>query len=682
MKKVLLSYLGLVLILVGLIQGVKFMKLESTKNNITEVGGIEIVAKIDNKSFMLNENNIMRENKFKKTFLKGVNLGLGKPSSFPGEFAISKENYYKWFEQIKEMNSNVIRVYTLQSPAFYEALYEYNYNNKEDLYVIHGIWMNEDQIRKYENAYNKEITKTFLNESENIINAMHGDTMIPEQAGMASGYYKYDVSNYVIGWIVGIEWDPNFVINTNKENSKITSFKGKYVYTKNASPFECYLAKVTEHIIGYETTKYNMQRPTALSNWVTTDHLKHPNEPFIDEDKVSVNNDHIKATDKFVAGMFASFHVYPYYPDCLNYDMKYQKDKEINTYKAYIKELSNSMDLPILISEVGLPTSRGLSHVSRFSGYNQGNITEKQQGEYISSLVEDIYSNNNLGAIIFSWQDEWFKRSWNTMDNEDQDRRPFWLNVQTAEQNFGLLKFESVLEKNIDGLVDDWKNTDAKINIEHSENHLYILLKDYEFGKEKKVLTFNTISNQGIDMYDGKKISTEADFILEIDGEKNTRLKVDSYYDSFYKKYAIKHLAIPRNKSLEKKDSMVFSKINMITDNELILKETKQIVPMKYYETGKLNYGNDNSLADFYYKDGNLEIRIPWNLLNFTDPSSKKILSDVYGKKHNEEIKEIEIGTTDSKETIKYNWNKWNKVKYEEKLKDSYNYIKNCFENK
>ena len=58
---------------------------------------------------------------FEDLYVKGVNIGLGKPGYFPGEAAITKEEYARWFQEIGEMNANCIRVYTLQTPAFYEA---------------------------------------------------------------------------------------------------------------------------------------------------------------------------------------------------------------------------------------------------------------------------------------------------------------------------------------------------------------------------------------------------------------------------------------------------------------------------------------------------------------------------------------------------------------------------------
>jgi hypothetical protein len=36
--------------------------------------------------------------------------------------------------------------------------------------------------------------------------------------GLAGGTYTADVSRYVCGFILGIEWDPAFVISTNANN--------------------------------------------------------------------------------------------------------------------------------------------------------------------------------------------------------------------------------------------------------------------------------------------------------------------------------------------------------------------------------------------------------------------------------------------------------------------------------
>ncbi len=68
--------------------------------------------------------------------LKGVNMGIAKPGHFPGETAITKEEYFRWFKQIGAMHANAVRVYTIHPPAFYEAFYEYNEIAEQPLYLF------------------------------------------------------------------------------------------------------------------------------------------------------------------------------------------------------------------------------------------------------------------------------------------------------------------------------------------------------------------------------------------------------------------------------------------------------------------------------------------------------------------------------------------------------------------
>lgn len=77
-----------------------------------------------------NEFEIKNGDKIKKFTIKGVNLGLSLPGTYPTERAIDKKTYLKWFNQIEELGANTIKLYTIADDEFYEALYEYNKNNK------------------------------------------------------------------------------------------------------------------------------------------------------------------------------------------------------------------------------------------------------------------------------------------------------------------------------------------------------------------------------------------------------------------------------------------------------------------------------------------------------------------------------------------------------------------------
>src|SRR5699024_1027085 len=49
---------------------------------------------------------ILQDGEWTPMTIKGVNMGMGKPGAFPGEAAITEDEYYRWFQQIGEMNAN------------------------------------------------------------------------------------------------------------------------------------------------------------------------------------------------------------------------------------------------------------------------------------------------------------------------------------------------------------------------------------------------------------------------------------------------------------------------------------------------------------------------------------------------------------------------------------------------
>lgn len=61
--------------------------------------------------------------------------------------------------------------------------------------------------------------------------------------------------------------------------------------------------------------------------------------------------------------MFASYHIYPYYPDSLNYQQDYLQNVDdsgkVNTYAAYLADLKLAHTVPIIVAEFGIPTSAG-----------------------------------------------------------------------------------------------------------------------------------------------------------------------------------------------------------------------------------------------------------------------------------------------------------------------------------
>jgi len=665
---------------------------------------------------------IFQDGQWRDFLIKGVNMGAGKPGVFPGEMQITKEEYVRWFKQIADMNANTIRVYTIHPPAFYEALFEYNLFTDKPLYIFHGVWMNEDAIQEYNDAYASATTDDLENEIKKLVDVLHGNIVISPSPGHASGTYRWDVSPYVAGYILCIELDTVFVTNTNDKNMDITSFDGEYLYTENASPHECWLAQMGDFAIDYEFSNYGVQKPISWVNWLTTDPLEHTNEPTrltpdaMQEDGVSVDTEHVRAKDTFTAGLFASYHIYSYYPEFMMFQPEFanytDENGTSNPYEAYLLDLQAHHTVPVLVAEFGLPASRGCTHENILTGYNQGGLTESQQGEYVADMFDSIVSSGYAGGLVFTWQDEWFKRSWNTMDYDLPERRPFWSNFQVSEQHFGLLTFEpgdNGTISHVDGDISEWANEAPVCDSDglwlyamSDEKFVYFMIQDDGGNVEEKkyVIGVDGTGGQGSANYPdmGISFSGTADHVIVIDGQESSSIRVDAYHDVYYRQYSLLNV-IPRDYAGEVKNSGIFNPMRLILSSKITLPLTMEVIPQRSYETGALQHGNSNpasenyhSLADFYINPDNrsIEIRIPWQLLNIADPSTKAVIGDLYASEWFDintvktegfslELHAMDNSAVKATGSGYYTWDEWDTVRYHERLKESYYILKENF---
>lgn len=257
--------------------------------------------------------------------VKGVNLGVGVPGEWATDYAVSKETYLRWFAQMQEMGANTVRVYITLHDDFYNAFYEYNTAreeaNEEPLWLIHGVWVNDYIQNSHRDAYDKDFLETFVRDGRTLVDVLHGNKKISLGRGTGSGFYNKDVSRWVIGYILGVEWEDVTVTYTNHKYPDLPPYQGTYLSaTEDASAFESMLAQVGDRIVSYESRRYKTQRLVAFSNWPTTDPFLYPEDITTFFMKCAqVDVEHIRTEDAFLAGQFASYHVYPYYPDYLNY---------------------------------------------------------------------------------------------------------------------------------------------------------------------------------------------------------------------------------------------------------------------------------------------------------------------------------------------------------------------------
>ncbi|WP_094529955.1 hypothetical protein [Halorubrum halodurans] len=607
---------------------------------------------------------------------RGVNLGMAKPGRFPGEAAITRAEYDRWLAWMGELNVNVVRVYTVHPPAFYRALAAYNREHADPIYLLHGNWIGEELLAHAGDAF--ALSAEFDRSLRQVVDVVHGETTIDPEPGHASGTYDADVSDAVLGYIAGIEWPPTVVAETNRANDP-GPYDGEYLASTVDRPFERWLAERLDRAVAHEVDAYGTQRPAAFTNWVTTDPLSHPYEPFEMEDAVAVDPDAIVATDANDAGTFAAYHVYPYYPPLLNETPEYASyvdhRGEPNSYAGYLNDLVGATDHPLVVAEFGVPSSRGIAQ-RHVHGRDQGRYTETEQGEIVAAMYEDVREVGAAGGLVFSWHDEWFKRTWNLAALSDPNRRPEWSNVQTPEQGFGLLTFDPADAVPLDGSADAWADATAAtpadppvrfddggdgsaaddareltaLRVTSDAAYLSIRLEFADLGdgagvddapdwdRVNYLLTLGLTGRGGVQLPHGvDATSASTDFVVRLGGPDDSRVTVHPRYDAFAYLYGAE--AGLDLDSYRNPDPGAFAPIRMTIGRGYTVPPTGERVPFQSVETGALRYGNGNpdspeydSLADVHVSPSTdaIEVRLPWLLLNVADPSRRRRLGDLW----------------------------------------------------
>lgn len=661
---------------------------------------------------------VKQEGEYRPFEIRGVDMGAGMPGKYATDFAIDKKTYLRWFQLIQEMGANTIRVYTILGSDFYEAFYEYNVENEKPLYLLHGLWVDDYAQFSHMDAYDAAYVETTIKDGKALIDILHGNKRMYFGSGHSSGSYTKDVTPWVLGYILGVEWEVETVAFTDDMQREKNSYAGAYLSTlSGATPFEAMLARLGDEMITYETRRYSAQRLLAFSNWPQTDPFEYDGIVKARFNKIAgVDVEKISQSEQFLSGCFASYHIYPYFPDYYSYYENASTltgpDGQQNTYYHYLKNLNDYHSIPLVISEYGIPTSRGMATDEHAGGRNQGRMSEKEQGEALLRCYDDITAAGCAGSLAFIWQDEWFKRTWNTMHAVDLYSTASWSDTQTNEQMFGLLTFEPGKEKSVcyvDGEVSEWDekdevsvNGDWKLSVKYDEKFVYLRVNHAGLtASDQLYLPIDVTPKSGALTCQNYDLSFErpVDFVIAMDGANNSRMVVQERYEVMRALFLMEtHDQNPYSNPPEP-DTSVFKPINLMLQKVGRKKETQgSFMPVRTYETGLLVEGNanpdspqHNSIADYCYGTDNLEIRIPWQLLNFSNPSAGKIHDDYYQHYGVEELKidtmyfgiVAEEGKGQSVSLDSAPLHPWyENPTYHERLKDSYYMLQSAWSGK
>ncbi len=640
-----------------------------------------------------------QDDKYELFYIKGVNIGLTQAKTSAEYCEISYDTFVEWFDMISDMGANTVRVFTAMNPEFYRALYDYNISNpKKQIFFIQGIWFPENMMYSYNDAFDEDmmIINAFEKSSKEIVDIVHGSSNYTRYGHYYPAIYDKDVSKYLVGYILGLEYPSEFVSNTNENHRNESNYDGEYLKTTdNSTAFESFLCRIGDNLIKYETEHFECQTPISFLNWQPLDVLSHSSEPYHDEcDSVQINTENIVGKSEYFPGLFAAFDVYPYYPEFMNHQKEYVEADD--NFKAYLEDLKKQYSVPLLIAEYGVPSSRNMAH-SGINGYNQGYLTEDEQGALNALMTDSIARSGCCGGLLFEWQDEWFKRTWNVVNyySEDSVRTH---NMASAEQSYGLLSYY-YSEIYPDGDTSEWNEEmgigESRICVKYDSDYMNMLITlpdNFDFENDVYYIPIS-ITEQGSSYINNTDItfSTPVDYILIINGKSNTRILCDAYNDVFYYKYAVLRGVFENDKKVMfSKNSGLYNKIYTYISNEMYLPDEDLTIEPQYIETGIMKYGDANpthedfdSLADFCLCGNKIEIRIPYYLIGIMNAKTADCIAPLTGDEIEfQKFYHIYVGSgvggnitlydTGFKPTINDN--------LKCRMKKSYSYVKEAFE--
>jgi hypothetical protein len=614
-------------------------------------------------------------------YVRGVNLGAALPGRHPSEFPADSARYAGWLDTLAAMHANTLRVYTIFPPAFYRALRAFNVRHPSHaIWLIHGVWT---ELPPGDDFGEPRWQGEFRSEMRRVVDLVHGAATIPSRPGHAGGRYDADVSRWTLAYIIGREWEPYAVQAFDRRRRTEGSYAGRFLAVAHAPAMDLWLAEQCDSMLAYEVDSYNGLRPIAYTNWPTLDPLAHSTEPpaaeealwrqragrpterkslELENDAVELDANLVRPTRANPAGWFASFHAYPYYPDFIQLDRGYsraQSPEGPSNYFGYLQELvTHHAGMPTLISEYGVPSSRGMAHYGP-QGWNHGGHDERAMAAIDARLTREIKESGAAGSVLFAWMDEWFKKNWMVIDFEiPLDHTRLWHNVMDAEQNYGILGQYAgeAGSPRLGGDPTRWRAlpaieeraTDARraphtLRAGADESYVYLAVELTpgrfpwdSLGIQLAIDTYLSPIGQHLVLPSGLKSEVGFEFLVDLRAPDSATIRVTPDYN--------RHAGRPSAASgddlgqftrrpvapVDREDGRFDSLF--VTTNRARFGRDGTFFPARGYDRGLLSFGTEahSSLADWYVDEtaGLLELRLPWDLLNVTDPSSRTLLYD------------------------------------------------------
>lgn len=662
---------------------------------------VQVPFKTTNDEFLVENNG-----QYDSLEVKGVDVDSSYANSRGTDYAISKEKWLEWFNDIVEMGANTINASTIFDSDFYDAFYQHNTNNEEPLYLIQGVKVADDAGLTEKDGYDKNFYDALKKDVKAVVDIIHGRKIILSNKIKGTGFYRHDISKWVVGYVIGEEWEKEVVKYTDKNDMHDEKFNGDFIeITNQGSRFEVLIAKVMEQMIGYETRKYKTQRPISFDSHPSMDPFNYQEVYAAQMNKYNnLSIEHFEPKENYKANVFASYQ-FQYLPDnildALSTDMSSHIDELKNGGTlGYYELLHKYHSVPVIISAFSVPsvrtTLRGRSY------------TEKEQGEELVNWLKRFNGLGYGGVIISSWQDVWDRRAFHTSYAVNLNESYRWHDRLTETQHMGLLSFDVLRNDTkmlIDGNDEDWSDIsfldsseNGSYKVTRDLNNIYVLINQNQDQPKPYHVLFDTHPELGSHElpFSGKKIDEGIDFYLAIDNDF-AELYVFERYQGVRQNYLESVSGIDPFVNVPSKDSNRFLSFQSLKfENEISDRTDNRIKNNNYsfQSIGRLNFYDEELHAthldqtiDIAMNANVIELRIANGLLNVSDPINGSIHDDYYVN-YGVEALDIEafsvaVSTSSDSDPVfnKVSFGQFDEdINIEERLKASYYIVKDFWE--
>jgi hypothetical protein len=275
-------------------------------------------------------------------------------------------------------------------------------------------------------------------------------------------------------------------------------------------------------------------------------------------------------------------------------------------------------------------------------------------------LTREIRESGAAGAVLFAWLDEWFKKNWAVIEYEiPQHNTRLWHNVMDAEQNYGIMGQYAGDSGTTPRMGEDparWRQFPAvqtapdgsgpgphRLRAGADESFVYLAVElqpgPFPWSSQGIQIAIDTYHPRvGQHRLLGRQVRSEIgfEFLIDLAGPDSASMKVTPDYNRHdsridpatgddFGRFS-RRPVITRDRDDGRFDSL------FIITNRARFGRDGTFYPAGGYDRGRLKHGTQagSTLADWFLdeRSGLLQLRIPWDLLNVTDPSTRTLLLD------------------------------------------------------